>query len=63
MKLTKATQISRTLTVKRSAIRAKECAVVLGTSADKGQTVKANRISLTPPMATGCARGFRRSGG
>ena len=42
------TSLDQTLTVTASAIKVKMCALVRGTSPDKGLTVKATNIALTP---------------
>ena len=55
------TLLTHTLTVKASAIEPKMCAFVQGTSADKGVTVKATDIALTPETNGQCV-GFRRQG-
>jgi hypothetical protein len=56
------TTLLETKTVKPSAIAVKECAFVQGTSADKGITVKATSISLTPEANGACNAGFRGPG-
>ena len=55
------TLLTRTLTAKASAIKVKMCAFIQGTSADKGNTVKATDIALTPETNGQCV-GFRRQG-
>jgi len=50
------TEIGKTARVKRSAIAAKECAFVRGTSADKGITVLAADVSLSDPVHGSCNR-------
>jgi hypothetical protein len=54
------TSLLETKTVKASAIAVKMCAFVNGTSADKGLTVKATRVALTPETNGTCTNGFRR---
>ena len=56
------TSLLHTATVKTSAITVKMCAFVNGTSTDKGVTVKATRIALTPETKGTCTNGFRRPG-
>jgi len=56
------TQLSETKSVKASAIQTKLCAFVRGTSADKGVTVKATNIALSPETNGSCTNGFRRPG-
>ncbi len=56
------TSLDQTLTVNASAIKVKMCAFVRGTSPDKGLTVKATNIALTPETNGKCASGFRRPG-
>lgn len=58
--LTSTTSIEENETVKASAIKTKMCAFVNGTSADKGITVKAGRVALTPEKNGTCTNGFRR---
>jgi hypothetical protein len=53
------TQLLKTVTVAASAIRLKMCAFVQGTSADKGVTVKAQRVNLSPAGPNGCTFGGR----
>jgi hypothetical protein len=48
------TAISKTVSVGASAIKAKLCAFVAGTSADKGVTISAQNVSLSKPSSTGC---------
>lgn len=52
----------RTETVKASALEVKTCAFVRGTSTDKGVTVKAAEISITPETNGSCTTGFRPPG-
>ena len=54
------TTLLETETVKPSAIAVKECAFVRGTSTDKGITVKATNIALSPEANGTCTNGFRR---
>lgn len=54
------TTYSQTETVKASAITVKTCAFVRGTSSDKGVTVKATDIAITPETNGSCTTGFRR---
>ncbi len=56
------TSLQHTATVKTSAIEVKMCAFVNGTSTDKGLTVKATRVALTPETKGTCTSGFRRPG-
>jgi hypothetical protein len=56
----KTTQITKTVDVAGSAITTKSCAFVQGTSTDKGKTVKATQIALTPRTSSGCTFGFGR---
>ena len=56
------TSLDQTLTVKASAVKVKMCAFVRGTSADKGVTVKATDITLSPETNGACSGGFRRPG-
>jgi hypothetical protein len=58
VKLSKSTQLERTVTVKPSAITVAECAFVRGTSSDGGVTVKAQAVSLTPASKQGCTGPF-----
>jgi hypothetical protein len=55
------TALDETRTVKASAINLKMCAFVRGTSPDKGKTVKATDIALTPETKGACT-GTRRPG-
>ena len=50
------------VTIKPSAITTKTCAFVRGTSPDKGVTVKASSIAITPERNGTCTNGFRVSG-
>jgi hypothetical protein len=55
------TQIAQTKTADASAIDARLCAFVRGTSADKGRTIAAAVVNLTSPGSNGCAGfGFGR---
>lgn len=56
------TTLSETKTIAASAVRTKMCAFVRGTSANKGETVKATDVSLTPETKGSCTNGFRRPG-
>jgi len=56
------TTLSETKTVDASAVQTKTCAFVRGTSTDKGETVKATDVALTPERNGSCATGFRRPG-
>jgi hypothetical protein len=53
------TQIEKTVRVGVSAISAKSCAFVRGTSGDKGVKVDAQDISLSKATSSGCRFGFR----
>lgn len=59
--LSSKTLLTHTISVKAPAIKVKMCAFVRGTSADKGLTVKATNIALTPETNGACV-GFRRPG-
>lgn len=54
------TALSETKTIKATAVRTKMCAFVRGTSSDKGVTVKATDVSLTPEIKGACTTGFQR---
>ena len=54
------TSLQETKTVKASAITTKLCAFVRGTSTDKGVTVTATNVALTPETNGTCTNGFRR---
>jgi hypothetical protein len=56
------TTLTRTITVAASTIEVKTCAFVRGTSADKGITVKATNVAITPETKGTCTSGFRRPG-
>jgi hypothetical protein len=58
VKLSSATQLMRTVSVKASGIEVAECAFVRGTSTDAGVTVKAQSVSLTPGSKSGCTSPF-----
>lgn len=58
VKLSSSTKVERTVTVKASAIKVDECALVRGTSTDDGVTVKAETVSLTPALKSGCTSPF-----
>jgi hypothetical protein len=51
-----------TVTVKASALQTKTCAFVRGTSTDKGKTVKATNVAITPETNGKCANGFGGAG-
>jgi hypothetical protein len=53
------TQVLVQRDVTRAAIAVKTCASVRGTSSDGGVTVKAQRVDLSKPTATGCTSGGR----
>jgi len=57
------TALQETKSVGASAITTSECAFVDGTSADKGKTVKATTIALTPKTNGTCNAGFNRRAG
>lgn len=52
------TSIRETVKVHSSAIKVNACAFVRGTSTDKGVTVKAQSVNLSPPGPNGCNAGF-----
>ena len=52
--LSSKTQISETLDVGASAVKAKLCAFVRGTSSNKGVTITADNIALTKPVSGSC---------
>jgi hypothetical protein len=56
------TSLEETKMVKASAITTKLCAFVNGTSTDKGVTVKATRVALSPKTNGACTNGFRGPG-
>jgi hypothetical protein len=56
------TTLERMATVKPSAVTTSLCAFVQGTSTDKGVTVKATSIALSPKTKGSCTTGFRRVG-
>ena len=56
------TALGRTLTVKPTAVTVKTCAFVNGTSADKGASVKATRVVLSPETSGKRTNGFRAPG-
>jgi hypothetical protein len=60
--LSSKTTLSETKTIKASAVQTKMCAFVRGTSPDKGKTVKATDVTLTPELNGKCSTGFRRPG-
>jgi Domain of unknown function (DUF5666) len=53
------TTISETKAVKAADVKTKMCAFVRGTSTDKGVTVKASNVALTPETNGSCTNGFR----
>jgi len=56
------TALTHLVTIKPSAITTKTCAFVRGTSTDKGVTVKATNVAITPERNGSCSSGFRVSG-
>ena len=54
------TTLSETKTIEASAVATKMCAFVRGASTDKGKTVKATDVALTPEQNGKCTFGFRR---
>jgi hypothetical protein len=56
------TTLQETKSVTASAVTTGACAFVNGTSTDKGKTVKATTIALTPKVNGACNAGFRRPG-
>ncbi len=56
------TSLSHTIAVTPSDLKLKECAFVRGASPDRGKTVKATDVALTPERNGSCANGFRRPG-
>ena len=56
------TRLEETRKVGASAVTTKLCAFVNGTSTDKGVTVEAQRVALTPKVNGACNAGFRRPG-
>lgn len=59
----KQTEITKMAHVGASAVKPKLCAVVYGTSSDRGKTVKPTSINLSPAGANGCTFGFPGRGG
>ena len=59
---TSKTTLSELKTIKATAVQTKMCAFVRGTSTNKGETVKATDVSLTPQTKGSCTTGFRRPG-
>lgn len=53
------TTLSESKTIKATAVQTKMCAFVRGTSPDKGVTVKATDVSLTPEIKGACTFGGR----
>lgn len=60
--LSSKTSLVETKTVKATAVQTKMCAFVNGTSTDKGASVKATRIALSPETNRKCTNGFRLPG-
>jgi hypothetical protein len=60
--LSSKTALSETKTIKAADVQLKTCAFVRGTSPDKGKTVKATDVALTPERNGKCTTGFRRPG-
>jgi Domain of unknown function (DUF5666) len=56
------TTLSETKTIKAADLKVKTCAFVRGTSNDKGKTVKATDITISPETGGKCTNGFRRPG-
>jgi hypothetical protein len=56
------TTLERVATVKATELRTKTCAFVRGTSTDKGKTVKATDVAISPEMNGKCTNGFRMAG-
>lgn len=56
------TTLAEMKTVKAQDVALKMCAFVRGASADKGKTVKATDVSLTPETNGKCTNGFRGPG-
>jgi len=56
------TTLEHMATVKPSAVTTSLCAFVQGTSTDKGVTVEAASIALSPKTKGACTNGFRRVG-
>jgi hypothetical protein len=52
--LSSKTAYTKTVTVGASAIKAKLCAFVRGTSTDKGVTISAQNVSLSKPVSGKC---------
>jgi hypothetical protein len=59
--LSSKTVFTKTVSVGASAIKAKLCAFVRGTSADKGVTISAVNVSLSKPVSGGCTARRRPS--
>jgi hypothetical protein len=57
------TTLTETKTVKAADVKTKMCAFVRGTSSNKGVTVKASDVALTPETNGSCANGFRGASG
>lgn len=56
------TALTHVVTIKASALATKTCAFVRGTSTDKGVTVKATNVAITPERNGSCTNGFRVAG-
>jgi len=56
------TSLMQTVAIKVSAVKPKMCAFVRGASSDKGVTVKATDVALTPEASGSCTNGFRGAG-
>ena len=56
------TSLTRTISMTAAMITVKTCAFVRGTSTDKGLTVKATSVAITPETKGTCTNGFRRPG-
>jgi len=56
------TSLMQTVTIKAAAVEPKMCAFVRGASSDKGVTVKATDVALTPERNGSCSGGFRVPG-
>lgn len=57
------TTLSEAKRIGASAVKTTMCAFVRGTSTDKGETVQATDVSLTPERSGTCTSRFRRPGG
>jgi hypothetical protein len=56
------TALERIATVQATELRTKTCAFVRGTSSDKGKTVRATDIAISPELNGTCSNGFRVAG-